>query len=75
MTGELRHDRSRVLAIHDRVTQLGGEPIKNRGAHQEVPGPRVQRGQDLGGQVIGDLPRTARERLHSLIGLSEVTKP
>ena len=72
---ELRQHRSRVLAAEDRVAQLGREPSQRRGADQEVPGPEVERGQNLVGQIIGDLPGTAGERPHSLIGVLEVAKP
>ena len=72
---ELREHRGRVLAAEDRVAQLGGEPIQNRGAHQEVPGLRRERAQNLIGQVVRDVPSTAGERPHTLIGVIEVAKP
>ena len=72
---EVRKHRSRVLAPEDRVAQLGREPPEHRGAHQEVPGLRRERGQNLVGQIFADLPSAARERPHSLVGVPKITKP
>ena len=72
---ELRQHRGRVLAAEDRVAEPGGEPLQHRGAHQEVPGLGRKRGQNLIGQIVGDVPGAANERPHTLIGVLEVTKP
>ena len=67
--------RGRVLAAEDRVAQLGREPPQHRGAHQKVPGLGRERGQNLVGQIVGDVPSAAGERPHTLIGVLEITKP
>ena len=72
---ELREHRGRVLAAENGVAQLRREPSQHRGAQQEVPGLGRERGQDLIGQVVADVPSAAGERPHPLIGVLEVTKP
>ena len=48
---------------------------QRRGAHQEVPGPEVERGQNLVCQIVGDVPSTPGEPPDTLIGVLEVAKP
>ena len=72
---ELRQHRSRVLAPEDRVAQLGREPSSTEVRTRKSLVSGVERGQNLVGQVVGDVPSAPGERPHTLIGVLEVAKP
>ena len=73
--GELRKHRGRVLAAEDRVAQLRSEAPEHRGLHQEVPDLGRERRQNLGGQIVADMPSATGERPHPCVGVIEVAKP
>ena len=64
---DLREQHGRVLAAEDGVAQLGREAPQGRRAHQEVPGLRRQRGENLVSQVVGDVSIAPREGPHTLV--------
>ena len=73
--GELRKHGGRVLAAQHRVAQLRREAPEHRGPHQKVPCLRRERRQNLGGQIVADMPSAAGERPHPLVRVLEVAQP
>ena len=74
-SGEPLKHRGRVLSAEDRVAQLRSEAPQHRGLHQEVTRLRRERGQNLGGQIVADMPSATGERPNTLVGVVEVAKP
>ena len=72
---ELRKHCRRVLAAEHGVAQLRREPPQHRGPYQEVPGLRWESHENLGGQIVADMPGATGECPQALVGVLEVAKP